>query len=558
MSGLFAGPDCTSQQRLQPGLVFSLQTPVQEGGVTLFRQTLHLCVAVDDRCQRIVVGPGSQLALRFEPSTLAITRGDSAWVQRWQDEADRATVELTYPAPILAVHSEVYRKVALHRVDGDAVSEQPTVSASTGQALAEPLVAPSFQARLSDPRPAVVARKTAEHVLYKHQSLAAMAVEATGHSVHDAEWEATAIEALLASGLTRLDLRGQPTSPRLRLMNGDQSEVLWQWLEPGAHPSPVSYTAAGADLEQQWQAALARALAQRPAGVTRLVLPLHIESDAPCRVVAQQATLDLLLETQLLAEPLSLDFDGTHAQVQDVPVPSPPPHAESFTLSASTALRSPAATAPPVLSQAARYTGAALQEGEQLAIPWTTGEPVRLLGVALAWYPLSAMTRLRLALVVDGGEQPAARVLTEGTIEGDALGSDWLQCRWDALTLQTGRYWLRVQVEQGNGVWLGEAVGIPRAAWRQGGATGHPVALPLALRLQPLEVAPLEASTSPLQVALNGLPLTLTATGPGAVTARLSPVPPALAANTTWTLTLQTPHASSVTLKSAQLAYRAD
>jgi hypothetical protein len=222
------------------------------------------------------------------------------------------------------------------------------------------------------------------------------------------------------------------------------------------------------------------------------------------------------------------------------------------------AFRSPACTAPPALAQAVRYTGAALQEGEQLAIPWATSQPVRLLGMALAWRPLSAATSLRLSLTADSGQQPAARVLAEGRVESEALEPDWLQCRWDELVLQTGHYWLGVQVEQGDGIWLGETVSPPGAAWRGIGPAGHAAALPLALLVQPLEPAASGADTAPLELVLNGVPLALTATDPAALTASLEPVPAAVVASSTWTLTARTSHASGVTLKSAELVYRAD
>ena len=86
---------------------------------------------------------------------------------------------------------------------------------------------------------------------------------------------------MIQSALTRLDLSGRPTTPRLRLLSADQSEGLWQWLEPGEHASAVTFAAQGEDLAGQMQPALDRALALRPPGTSQMVLPLLIESDAP-------------------------------------------------------------------------------------------------------------------------------------------------------------------------------------------------------------------------------------------------------------------------------------
>lgn len=52
-----------------------------------------------------MLAPASKLQVRFEPANVQITRGSDAWLKRWDEETDQVTVELTYPAPIVKVHS---------------------------------------------------------------------------------------------------------------------------------------------------------------------------------------------------------------------------------------------------------------------------------------------------------------------------------------------------------------------------------------------------------------------------------------------------------------------
>jgi len=320
MSGSLPGPTVPSATAAAgPGFLTADTGP--GGRRHPVRQTLIYALGSMTECQRIVVGPGSQLALRFEPSTLAITPGDSAWspgrtrptVPPWSSPTPRPSSPCT--ARSIGSRAAPGRRGCGLRATHGECEHRPGPRGAAG--------GPLLPGAAQRPEAAVVARKTAEHVLYKHQSLAAMAVEATGHSVHDAEWEAHRDRG--AAGLGAHPSRpARPAdlaaaAPHERRPERGTVAV----AGAGAHPSPVSYTAAGADLAQQWQAALARALAQRPAGVTGWCCRSKSRATRPAGGRAA-ATLDLLLETGAAGGALSLDFDGTHSQVQDVPVPSPP------------------------------------------------------------------------------------------------------------------------------------------------------------------------------------------------------------------------------------------
>ena len=241
-------------------------------------------------------GPASKLQVRFEPTTVQVTSATTAWVKKWQGPAQSVTVELKYPAPIAAVQSDLYQTVALRRVDGDAVSDEPTVTVNTGQAIPGGFVSTAFRADLEGEKPGVKSEifVIAIQESQTFQSLSAAAAKKDAGQSSDVAEEEAKSKAMIRSGFTRLDLSGKPTTPRLRLLSADQSEGLWQWLEPGEHASAVTFAAQGEDLAGQLQPALDRALALRKPGASQMVLPLLIESDAPCTVVLQQANLEFL------------------------------------------------------------------------------------------------------------------------------------------------------------------------------------------------------------------------------------------------------------------------
>jgi hypothetical protein len=103
-------------------------------------------------------------------------------------------------------------------------------------------------------------------------------------------------------------------------------------MEPGEHSSPVSFNSSSDDIVTLLRPAFDRALEikrkrlddQTDLDPSRMVLPLVIESDAPCRVIVGPAHLIGQLEADLLTGPVGLTFtsgaDNTQRVVVDPPV----------------------------------------------------------------------------------------------------------------------------------------------------------------------------------------------------------------------------------------------
>lgn len=561
MANVFTHPDCAPAHLVSAGLSLNLTTPLLADGVTLFRSTLYIRMPLDERCNRVVPSPASKLQVRFEPTTVQITSGTTGWVKKWQGLTNQANIELKYPAPISAVQSDLYQSVELRRVDGDAVSEQPTVTVNTGQAIAGGFIAPAFQAKLSGEKPNVLSEILVVTIQESQtfQSLSAAAAKNSAGPFGDAAHETAKSKAMIQSALTRLDLSGRPTTPRLRLLSADQGEGLWQWLEPGEHASAVTFAGLGGDLAGQLQPALDRALALRAPDAGQMVLPLLIESDAPCTVVLQQANLEFLLEADLLSAPAQLSFAGGSEQTQTVSLQPATAQPLRLHLAGSVALHDlQTAAEPPPLASGASRTGIQLEAGTQAAAVWEADRPYWLIGFALAWYALFEHVVLEVALLAEAGGAAAGQPLIQARLETDATGASWLRCNCPQTAVQPGRYWLRVRVEEGSGLWLGEAASPAQAVWQQvPPAAGSQTALPLHLLHFALEPAAAEqAHVAPVQLALNGVALPSTSPRPGALEADAD-APAALTAASPWTLAASSASAMSITLQSARLTYLA-
>lgn len=552
MSALYVSPAGGDAERVEAGQVMDLTTPESVDGVTVFRRTLYLRIPLDAVCDRLSLAASSALALRFEPCTVHVGPGDQDWVKRWIGFGPRTQVELAYPAPVQRVDSDLYAHMALHRVDGEAIATDASVSGGTGVPLAEPFVATAFEVRLDGERPAErLRRKTAAIAKRQqvHRSLSAAATQMNPMEFAGAEamWEVDRLIELM-HGLTALHLAGAAGSPRLTLRSANGAEVLWQWIEPGPQTANVDFAAPA--LAKDWQPALDQALALLdralvvPNGVkaprpAALVLPLEVASDGPCRVRVQQAAVELLLERPLLEAPSTLRFDGVTARQQALPL-SVPQGARWLRIDGAFTTSGGAAA-----GGVAGAVGLLLADGAQARIPLEIGVPQRCAGVAFGWHPLGARTALRASLV-DG----AGRALAAASLETDDAGAGIYHLRWPAADLQGDRYVLRLAVGGGGVLAAAKAAGAePIVVSDDSGERVLPFSAQVVL------LGTEQSAPPPVAIRLGGSALALSADADGNFSAVADPAPPVAADASTLGITSDRP--LTLRLSSARVAYKA-
>ena len=562
MAGLYTHADCTNQHRLQSDDLLDLSRPVTDSDAILFRQTLYLQLPVDDLASNIVLAPNSQLQLSFDPITVEVDRNDHSWVTKWDGIGDTVNVALSYPAPLKRLNSQLYSKADLHRVDGEAVAEQATLSVTTGQTFTEPLIAPSFQLVLSQPKPKKHAQAVADKVQEKHQrrhkSLSAMAVHEEASNSKSDNLGAIEREVLIESGLSSIGLQGQPTNPRLRLLNPDQSTTLWQWLEPGSHASSVNFPHQGETLAEILAPALKQAFEKREPGSNTLLLPLFIESDAPCRVRIKQLQLSFLQETELIAEPIGYTFDGSGAQLEELLLNRPTGEVQYVSIEANADTQnSPWQDLPAALSGNSNLNGAHITKGDQIAIPWILGQPTYISGMAIAWYGLADEVELQLSISPDSGGCPAARTLIAGSYSGSHTQPQWINMRLDKTALQPGSYWILLQPNKGSGIWLSDAVTTQLRIRRKNG--NQPIqteTLPFTLHFQPLSSAASgQLATTPIQLTINDIPMSFTVAGQDKIKAELTAISPILQSSPEWKLQSSSSQSMVMSIQSVLIRY---
>jgi hypothetical protein len=529
--GLYPTRERVAGQRVSAGAVFNLDSPVVDGGATLFRQSLWLAVPVSARGATALQLAASSLALRFEPLTLDVATDDLPWFDAVHTEADNQTVrlELAWPASVIRLPDPSATQHAigfdLYRADRDRRADEPTMSGHTGATLSPPWVGSPMVVVMNQPVLPVLQVEAVEIVVMLASAgpaaagagaAAAAAPQGAGQvqvappGAKQAEQAAAAFKRQRSHVVPTLTLRGVPTSPRAKLFmearGGAPETLLWQTLLPGEQGT---VTLPEKSVTDEWAPALEqvrkRLAAEAPAVDAPLLLRLDVESDAPARLTLTQATLALDGSFEALAGETRLDFDGTSSQAQSLALSLPAGGAlQGLTLSGRVdggrAADAGAAALPADLRR-----GLLLADSVRVQVHTVLAAPARVGGLAIAWHPLSDAVALTLRLLADAGDAPSAVPLQTLKLRADTPAPGWLALRGAALDLQAQHLWLELTVDEGSGLWLADACAPPP---RQGQIEQREARPPQRqpLGLQPaLAWLPADAPAAPEQPRRVGL-----------------------------------------------------
>ncbi len=140
-------------------------------------------------------------------------------------------------------------------------------------------------------------------------------------------------------------------------------------------------------------------------------------------------------------------------------------------------------------------------------------------------------------------------------VDSAASAAGWLLARWPTLALQSGNYWLRINVEQGEGLWLTEATSTPLQLWRTlKGGKPEAMTPPVHPRIHPL--TSIDAAVPPIEIMLDEQPFSLQLQSQEHLTATLDPWPSGLLDSAL--LSVRSSNALSLTLQKLTLTYRVD
>ena len=458
---LYSAATCLGADQVQAGQVFDLDRPIVQGGATLFRQSLWLPVSAAARlADGLRLAADATLALRFDALEVHAAASDSTWLPECKVVEPFLHLALALPIPVVRIDGGESQAFELHRRDGKAVSAEALQSGQINAPLAPPFTGTALALKL--PHLLLDNRVDKLDVDVDVAVAAPRSRAAPGaQGVHAAlsGKAALADRARRDGAVSALRLAGRPTGARARLVlpgsGGTPDESLWLDLRPGEQAAAVTLPAASPALSQQWGPALEQLkAAPTETPVAARVLRLDLESDAPCRVTLQSATLALVAETELLAAPQTLRFSGTRRETLPVALTVPAAAVQQIAVTGTVSGDGASAALASSTLPGDGRTGVLLEPERRVVRGLDIATPQRLAGVGLPWHPLSDAATWHVQLSADGGGAPTARPLVEATVTADTPAPAWIALRWPPQDLQAGRYWLRLVASDGMGVWL--------------------------------------------------------------------------------------------------------
>lgn len=386
-----------------------------------FEATLFACRATDAAGEPMLLEPASLAGLTgtpYRPGTMT-QLGDGVRVSL---PAPRVVQGLTLDASVLG------RKLGLYRVDGKAVSDEPTTALVQTQLLDKE----SFQ-----PAERFVG---AEFVIRD---------DAEGGTLAPAD-------------IRRVRFRGAPTGPRLGLADpADLASPVFFWQSAGEITTAArGKVSAGSDLA----AGLERYFADGYDGGDTAEVALVAESDSPCRFHLDTLEIGCRLEVSRFAPPREdsakevLRFSEEAATEHELAIELPgKADLVRADLEVMESLRGGSqAGGPPSTGSAEGRAGVLLAPGLRVCQELTPARAMTVDGVILAVQALEADTELEATLREDVAGEPTGRRLAYATRALAEPGTHgWARLTFsEPAVLSTRPHWLELQVPAGRAVWI--------------------------------------------------------------------------------------------------------
>lgn len=467
-----------------------IATPQDRDGRKFYRQLYYLAFKLEPGCHGIVIDSAtSQWQGWFNSYDLSLTPGDNVfqtknWTAEKEDGSATPTlvkVHLVHPWRLVAVNTNDVRGVAVLRLDGDAVSEKATLSGNANSTLPGEFIGQDFALRkvapflsIKNPQQEIHKAGGATQIMMAKSAGSGSALN-QGDNIQ-AQAQANAIVA--SHGIKNIHLRSLPTGPRIMLGEIDaipdaNTALTSLWQQPGEQTElPVTFFADEQSRKsalQQLQQKFDRYFAEReksdpppPALPTYLYLPIAFESDTPARLRLTALNLQYhLLRNRFDALDVkhTLKFAGGTVTAQSLtlglPANSQITRAQfqvTNNLKPGFALNGMAGSA-----SLNGHTGFDLTEGSTVSNRVDNATPLQLQHLLLALLPLTDNVQATLQILRDSQDSPAGAVLAQTQLQLESSGGrQWAVASIAPLLLDSGPCWLRLTVQQGRLLWLGQ------------------------------------------------------------------------------------------------------
>lgn len=508
---------------LQKGTTISLDDPYEQEGRTVYRKVYYLRFRIDPSADGVVLHKeASAFNGQFNPYTLNLTPGNEVFQARdWesvteegQSSPNLVKVHLNHPWRLRYVRTNDYRGVEVLRLDGEAVSEEPSLRGNSNTYFTDEFIAKDFALRKVAPFPVTAAevqvgsKELEAHTLVGKKGLAGGST--TTYSLEKEKNGAATDEPFLTPsleeaaapphGITHIKLKGVPTGPRLLLGEIDQeiegSTLISVWQQAGeALDTPLEFLSSSAEIEaliNSLQTAFDRYFEQvHDEGLAlpnQLHLPLVIESDAPATFKFHELALEYSLVRKRFentSEKTTLKFTGRSVETQSLGISLPDDiaiHRASVQLTPKFKSQGKGEDQASLLQPLEHHQGLHMSAGKAVLQQFQPDLPKRVNEVSVALLPLSQNLNFSLEIIADRKGQPSGEQLTKSeavTMTADTVGHGAAaERRWHRVdlikpvTLDAVDYWLKLVLHEGQLIWLSESTTCKVLVQDLGGENG--------------------------------------------------------------------------------------
>ncbi|MCG8673358.1 MAG: hypothetical protein MI867_28470 [Pseudomonadales bacterium] len=477
----------------------SIDTPVYISDRTAYRNTYYLRFKFDEYADDIRIKTGtSKLSGRFDSYSVHLSQNNESFQnQSWVSEEDDTLVKvrLTHPWRLTKVKTYDARGVDILRLDGEALSSEPTVKANANTTIGVEFIGQDFALRklpvypyselTTDSQVQTLVQKGAQADKgYKPMAMT-MAPEA-GETIESIESmleedfavEDLGVESIPAHGIKWLQLKSYPTGPRITIGAVNQSvdedtTFTNLWNEPGEHiNTPVQLQANSAEsIISQIQTSLSRYIEQaKESGESlgsEIFVPITIESDTPAKFKFTQFEINYSLlkkqwdhwnQEELEAGKQTISFTGngmeTHSLALNLPLTA---QVEKAVVHVGTDVsESSGFSASSLDTNLNQAKGIQLPQGAKVAKLLDLPQPRQANKVAIAVMLLTDAMNLKVQLLEDVNGKPQGAVLAEADILLEQVfGRQWVFVSLNqSVLLDSKVYWLSLSCMEGDALWL--------------------------------------------------------------------------------------------------------
>lgn len=520
------------EQLVHPGQSLGVDSEVETASGLVYRRVLYLAITTDPLADTIVLD-NPALTFNFDAARLTTRQYSAFLAEPWSWRENRVVAKFRRPWRVEQVLTSQSGFVHLFRVDGDAMADEATTSAYSGESFDPEFIgvqfAMDFLAAVKPPRgfTAQVGRDGAIGVgVQRSRAAGAQVAGPAIPELLQVDPAQVGTELIGVQGFHHVSgivLRSYPTTPRVSLpvdLAADDNLLTGVgdvpldllWLQAGENHSTV-LAELGARLEQVLIPKLTDAypaLAQQDAPVW---VPVVLESDTPCLCALGEISLpyrQVINRFQDRSKKAILKFDGQRLTPQLLPLTVPPGNVTrlGFKLDVANRDRLSCGSGP---AAAGAHCGLLVSEDYWYGVLVTPPTAGFYGAVALLLSPLSATAELTLALVAGDGAVSGAALVSASAPVARNGSRQWLRIAFPEQRLDQTSYWLTLKATGGRVVWLGSpgTATVQRMDQRVAGSTARAVAgLAPAYDLLPVDnslarhplLFTLEADATPLDV----------------------------------------------------------